>query len=333
MKTKSPNARRLENAIKSANHLIDQCEQEIIACEETMKGFLKDEDKEVYRKQIEYYQDKIKESKDDIVRMQEELSNETEIEVNDEFFQEQWEKMNGMSKWDVNRMLDEDSKQIPYDNGYFGGYTLITFCGRQAIVYVDDRDAKVIFKTPFYDKIFYGANPDMRWSGDKRYSDHSASIIICHNGLYNMIKERNNGEPICPKWYKHISTQKERYMGSNSQSVNIKYGYTAIDQNDEVVFISANGGYPIKDNSVELERVRKMSREEILEKWIKAGGLVVGGSGWQYRGAGTAVIPNDKAAAEFHKYSFGKGFNELEWVEYNGEVALSMREYSELDME
>jgi hypothetical protein len=58
----------------------------------------------------------------------------------------------------------------------------------------------------------------------------------------------------------------------------------------------------------------------------------VGGFGFQYRGAGTGVIDNTTAAKEFHKFSFGKGFYELEWTEYKGQVALSMREYSENDM-
>lgn len=237
--------------------------------------------------------------------------------------------LNGMDKWSINRILDKESNKIPENNGYFGAYTCITYFGKQAIVYVDDRNAKVVFKTPFYDKIMYLANRDMRWDGDKRWSDYSASIIICQGGLYNLITERDNGAPICREWYKNINPEK-KYI--NPRTLQSKAYYDAETQSGEHVMLSMNG-YPIVDNAQLLAKCKAMSREEILEQWIKAGKLVVGGCGWQYRGAKTNVIDNELAAKEFDKYSFGKGFYEMEWVEYKGEVALSMREYSALDME
>jgi hypothetical protein len=106
----------------------------------------------------------------------------------------------------------------------------------------------------------------------------------------------------------------------------------AIRENGEEVRVAARG-YIVRDTTQELAAAKAMTLDEIFENWVKAGKLVVGGSGWQYRGAGTAVIPTEKAIEEFHKYSFGKGFYELEWTTYRGQVALSMREYSELDME
>lgn len=237
--------------------------------------------------------------------------------------------LDGMDKWSINRILDKESNKIPENNGYFGAYTCITYFGKQAIVYVDDRNAKVVFKTPFYDKIMYRANNDMRWSGDKRWNDYSASIIVCENGLYNLITERDNGAPICREWYKNINPEK-KYI--NPRTNQCKAYYDAETQSGEHIMLSVNG-YPIVDNSQLLAKCKAMSREEILEQWIKAGKLVVGGCGWEYRGAKTNVIDNELAAKEFDKYSFGKGFYEMEWVEYKGEVALSMREYSALDME
>ena len=236
--------------------------------------------------------------------------------------------LNGMDKWSMNDILDTESNKIPYNNGYFGGYTCITYFGYNAIVYVDDRDAKVQFKTPFYHVIWYGVN-DAKWSGDKRWGGGSPAIIVCHNNKYNLIKENNNGAPICAEWYKYIYPTK--YCTSTPTRRYVDY-FIAEKENGEQVKLTTDG-YELTDNTMLLEEVKKMSREEILEKWIKSGKLVVGGYGWEYRGAGTGVIDNEKAAEMFPKYSFGKGFYEMEWVEYKGQVALSMREYSVNDME
>ena len=236
--------------------------------------------------------------------------------------------LNGMSKWDMNSILDAESDKIPNDNGYFGKYTCITYFDYNAIVYVDDRNAKVQFKTPFYDMIMYGATKD-KWVGDKRWSGGSPAIIIRHKNKYNLIKENNNGAPICAEWYKYIEPTKRVTSTPTHPYV---YFFFAEKENGQDVKLTTDG-YELTDNAMLLEEVKKMSREEILEKWIKAGKLVVGGYGWQYRGAGNGIIDNEKAAEMFPKYSFGKGFYEMEWVEYKGQVALSMREYSVSDME
>lgn len=330
MKVKSPNARKLEKAIEVSNRLIDQCEQEIVAREETMKGLLKEEDKDVYRKQIAYYREYIENEQRNIVRSQEELSNETEIEIGESFYQDELGKMNGMRKWDVNGMLDKDSKQIPERNGYFGGYTLITYYGKQAVVYVDDRDAQVKFMTPFYDEIYYGCDKggnNAYWDADYRWGNAAGASIVVRNGdKYNLINRTKGGTPLCDEWY--VSMDKVSHWDNG-----LRQDYrNAVRENGEQVRV-ANGGYIIKDLNEELSAAKAMSREEIFENWVKAGKLVVGGSGWTWKGAGTGVIPTEKAIEMFPKYSFGKGFYELEWTTYKGQVALSMREYSECDME
>lgn len=331
MKVKSPNARRLEKAIEASNRIIDRCEQEIVAREETMKGLLKEEDKEVYRKQIEYYQERIASERSDIQRFQEELSNETEIEIGEIFFQEELEKMHGMRKWDVNGMLDEGSHKIPESNGYFGGYTLITYYGKQAVVYVDDRDAEVLFVTPFFDEIYYGRDKggnNAYWSGDTRWGGYYGVIVVRDGDKYNLITRTSlrTSKLLCDEWYVSMDI-----IPTFDNELRQEYR-NAVRENGEQVRV-ANGGYIIKDLNEELSAAKAMSREEIFENWVKAGKLVVGGSGWTWKGAGTGVIPTEKAIEMFPKYSFGKGFYEMEWTTYKGQVALSMREYSECDME
>lgn len=304
---------------------IIELENIVTACEESAKQF------DTTTESGKYWFDKWNERADifrkELAQAQAdlELADKSEFIPTDEFFTNEIERLNGkITKWDMNRILDGDSNLIPNSNGYFGGYTLITYCGRQAIVYVDDRDALVKFMTPFYDEIYYGYNKGGKtWSADERYNSGDCGIKVRNGELYNFICKKSKGEPYCDKWYKEISSKPIKdSLG----------GFDAINENGEHVRLSG-GGWEIHDTTEEMAAAKAMTREEILEKWIKAGKLVVGGSGWQYRGAGTAIIPTDKAVEIFPKYSFGKGFHEMEWTTYRGQVALSMCEYSELDME
>jgi hypothetical protein len=118
---------------------------------------------------------------------------------------------------------------------------------------------------------------------------------------------------------------------TNRERISRKEHITATMQDDKEVYLDYNG-YIVRNNDELLNQVSKWSKEEILDNWVKKGKLVVGGHGFQYKGGGTNVIPNDIAEQKFPNYSFGMGFYELSWVEYKGEVALSMREYSENDM-
>ena len=266
------------------------------------------------KESIVYHKERIK-------YFEEELSKQNDVELNDEFYAKCLEELNGKDKWTINNYIrNMGGDLIPMDNGYFGGFTCITFYNKQAIVYVDDRDAIVKFATHFYDKICYGGRN--RWHGDTRFGCENRPIVVIENGKYNMVCVGN--KLVFNEWYSFIDPI-ENYSSA------VGYYHLAKDMSGATIKLS-NGGYVVKDNSAEMAFAKSLTREEILEKWINAGKLVVGGFGFQYRGAGTGVIDNTTAAKNFHKYHFGMGFYELSWVEYKGQVALQMREYSENDL-
>ena len=106
---------------------------------------------------------------------------------------------NGFMKYELNLLLDENTPQIG-KSGYFGDYFLITYHAKQAIVYVDDRDAKVHLMTPFYDAIFYHKRD---WDADERFSRGDKTIIIKDNDEYNIISKKSKGKPL------HASKKKD----------------------------------------------------------------------------------------------------------------------------
>lgn len=310
---------------KKLQRTIAELENYITSCEESAKSF--DVNTESGKHWFDKWNERANISRKELAQAKADLEivSKEKFVPTDEFFTAEIERLHEkVRKWDLNKILDVDSNCIPRSNGYFGDYTLITYCGRQAIVYVDDRDALVKFMTPFYDEIYYGYNKGGKtWDADERYNSGDCGIKVRNGELYNFICKKSKGKPYCGKWYKEIS----------SKPINDSLGgFDAVNENGEHVRLSG-GGWEIHDTTEEMAAAKAMTREEILEKWIKAGKLVVGGSGWEYRGARTAIIPTDKAVEMFPKYSFGKGFYEMEWTTYRGQVALSMREYSELDME
>lgn len=163
---------------------------------------------------------------------------------------------NGFTKYELNLLLDENTPQIG-KSGYFGDYFLITYHAKQAIVFVDDYDAKVHLMTPFYN---------------------------------------------------------------------------AISRNGDYVRLSIEGAVLSTEFFEELENCKAMSETDILNKWIKQNRLVVGGVGFVYRGGRTNIIPKDKAIEMFTKYQRDKCYCEIDWIIFNGEIALSLREYTETDM-
>ena len=312
--------------VRQLNNSIIELENYLTACEESAKQFNPETDQRF----IDIWNERAEETRKQLERAKAELelASRDMIEVDDDFFANEQKRLEGMDKWSVNRLLDRDSNKIPERGGYFGGYTLITYYGKQAIVYVDDRNAKVKFMTPFYDKVFYGHNNGGEsWSADERYNSGDADIVVLNRGLYNMVSKKSKGQPMCDEWFKELD-KKYTYDKYSTQ----KYYSNAVREDGERVKVGL-GGYIIRDVSAELAAAKAMLRDEILENWIKKGKLVVGGSGWEYRGAKTSVIPMEQAIKMFPNYHFGKGFYEMEWVTYRGQVALSMREYSALDME
>lgn len=317
---KSLKALGLEISLNHHKNALISCEDVINSLVENLCGVAEEQKERLIvanKESIVYHKERIN-------FFEEELSKHNDVELNDEFYAQCLEEMKGQDKWTINNYIrNMGGNLIPMDNGYFGGFTCITFYNKQAIVYVDDRDAIVHFVTPFYDHIYYKGN--MRWSGDTRYLGNP-NIFIKDNNKYNMICNiaTYKSKLVLDEWLKDVDTNRKY------NSI-IGYHYD-VETLDGIKKTLSEKGYFLQDNRKEMEFAKSLSREEILEKWINAGKLVVGGFGFQYRGAGTRVINNTTAAKNFHKYHFGMGYYELSWVEYNGQVALSMREYSENDL-
>ena len=229
---------------------------------------------------------------------------------------------NGFTKYELNLLLDENTPQIG-KSGYFGDYFLITYHAKQAIVYVDDRDAKVHLMTPFYDAIFYHKRD---WDADERFSRGDKTIIIRDNNEYNIISKKSKGKPLCNVWFKAI--EDKTYF---DEVIQTSY-YNAISSNGDYVRLSTNGAVLSTEFLEELENCKAMSETDILNKWIKQNRLVVGDVGFVYRGGRTNIIPKDKAIEMFTKYQRDKCYYESDWIIFNGEIALSLREYTETDM-
>lgn len=307
MKSKSPLVRKLEYEIADTESYINVLENSL-----GMGGRIGSAVEDCIKHNRKFCELKKKEL--------EEKSSEM-VEINDDFFVSEIERLNGETMWNLNKYLDEDSDKID-KIGYFGSFYCITYYERQAIVFVDDS-GKIQFKTPFYDHIYYGNKAC--WSADTRFNSGDCSIVIRTKDGYNLISKKSNGLPMCKEWFNNM----DKYSYYDRE--NGRY-FNAATKDGEQVKVS-DGGYIIQEISQKMDEVKKLTRDEILDKWINAGKLVVGGFGWKYRGSGEHVIPNDVAASMFPKYDFGKGFYELSWTIYKGEVALSMREYSENDME
>ena len=309
---------------KQLQNKINELELYLTSCEETAKQFNPETDQRfinVWNERAEETRKQLAQCKTDL-----EIADKGEFIPTDEFFKSEYERLNEkISRWGLNEILDNESNKIPYRMGDFGGYVLITYFGKQAVIFVDDSRSYIKFMTPFYDEILYGVDSNSRWNADERYNSGDCGIVVRERGLYNIVSKRSGGKPLCDVWYKEIGT-KETFDN------NVKNYYRiAINQKGDSVKLSM-GGWEIHDTTEEMNFAKSLTRDEILEKWIKAGKLVIGGYGWTYRGAGTGVIPTEKAIEMFPNYHFGKGFHEMEWTIYRGQVALSMREYSENDM-
>lgn len=72
--------------------------------------------------------------------------------------------------------------------------------------------------------------------------------------------------------------------------------------------------------------------KEFAKKWIEQGKPCVYRYGWGWKGAAAHSISQDKALELLPKYSFGKGFYELDFIQINGKDVLEFNELSENDM-
>ena len=72
--------------------------------------------------------------------------------------------------------------------------------------------------------------------------------------------------------------------------------------------------------------------KEFAKKWIEQGKPCVYRYGWGWKGASARSLSQDKALELLPKYSFGKGFYELDFIQIDGKDVLEFNELSENDM-
>jgi hypothetical protein len=275
---------------------------------------------------LNFYKEVIENSKSNLSLVEKEIEKELEKDfvVNDDILKEIISTIE--DKYTLQRYMD-DGFVVPRKSGYYGEYFIAQIHGKQTLVYLDSNDYKIKFLTDFFDEIQYGVfdNVHHTFPTDTRYNNENVHgvVIVKKNGLYNVLSQswREKIVLLHTKWFKSM----EYVVRGGKKHI------LAITQDDERVYLDRYG-YIMRDNTNLLKLVKSWSKDETLENWVKKGELVVGGHGFQYKGGGTGIIPTNKAIEMFSKYSFGMGFYELSWVEYKGEVALSMREYSENDM-
>ena len=73
------------------------------------------------------------------------------------------------------------------------------------------------------------------------------------------------------------------------------------------------------------------TKEKALE-WIKEGKPCMFRYGYEWKGAGTRSITQEKALELLPKFSFGMGFYELDFVKYEGVEILLFNEFSANDL-
>lgn len=276
---------------------------------------------------LNFYKEEIEKSKSNLSLVEKMIEKElkNDFVVTDNILKELIS--NVKDKYQLQNYLDEGFA-VPRKSDYYGNYFIAQIYGKQILVYLDRNDCDIKFLTDFFDEIQYGKidNVYHTFPTDTRYNNENANgvIIVKKNGMYNVLSQswREKIVLIHDKWFKSME-----YVVRGGMKKHI----LATTQDDEQVYLDRYG-YIVRDNTAILNLVRNWTKEETFENWVKKGKLVVGGYGFQYKGGGTGVIPTEKAIEIFPKFSFGMGFYELAWIEHNGEVALSMREYSENDM-
>jgi hypothetical protein len=238
------------------------------------------------------------------------------------------ELKDGIKKWDINSILDEDSNQVPNDNGYFGRYTVIKFNGKSNIVFCDDRNAEcIIASSEWFDEIVC-----CDWSGDYRWNSNKPAIV--RNGKKYALLSTRKG-PI----YK--DSEKMKIISEWFESSNPKWIYNSSVQgycvncivNRKNSIITENGNLIHENPSEILESVKDYSKEEIISKWINKGKPCAYQYGYSYKGSIPCTINKEKAIELLPKYNFGMGFYELSWRIVDGVAALVFNEYSVYDME
>lgn len=79
-----------------------------------------------------------------------------------------------------------------------------------------------------------------------------------------------------------------------------------------------------------MEQVKET--KEFAQRWIEQGNPCVYRYGWGWKGAGASPVTKERALAMLPKYTFGKGFYELAFIQHEGQTVLEFNELSENDM-
>lgn len=233
--------------------------------------------------------------------------------------------INNKSKWDVNELLKDEPYNVSLKNGYFGSYSLIQYKDKQCIVFVDDRDAKVITVTGFYDKIYYNDS----WSGDHRWNNDKPVIVYDKELGYNIIKPHCN-QLLCEEWLTEIARKwfyrediGDYLLGTK------KKDFVRIFTNGTIVGIEESGSEYLLNT---LTKVKQYTHEEILNNWILKEKPCAHIYGLEYKGAKAGRITKERAEELFktHK-AFNVRFNSAEWRIIDGTVCLLFRDYANSD--
>lgn len=239
--------------------------------------------------------------------------------------------INGKSKWEVNKMLDEPSDKIPNDNGYFGAYTRITYKRKQAIVLVDDRDAVVEVITGWYDMIMYGRDFGYYaiWSGDYRWNTDKP-IIVCDNGKYNL-NAPHTDKLLMNEWVKEL-----RPVWRNSKL----FGdyLVGINDKDKEIYVTPKGSIKLaeihneKSCKEQLKWAKSLPVDKIQEQWIDKGLPCAYMRGLEYKGSRPGLVTIEEATDLFRTHHrFDGSFYSAEWRVFDGEVTLLFRDYADSD--
>ena len=238
--------------------------------------------------------------------------------------------INLKSKWDVNSILGDVPNKVKMDNGYFGDYSLIYYKDKQAVVYVDDRDAKVKLTTDFYDKIFYNCGNETTWSGDNRWNSDKPLVVYKKRVGYNIIGKHSN-QLLCNKWLKSIDCG---WYNDNTLGNYLK----GKDKQGNAVIITENGSVrlasmatPDNINAI-MAKVKTYTNDEVLHRWIEKGLPCAHIHGLEYKGAHWGMISQEKAKEMFKTHnSFDGDFNSVEWRVLDSQITLLFRDYANSD--
>ena len=238
--------------------------------------------------------------------------------------------INFKSKWEVNSILGDVPNKVKMDNGYFGAYSLIDYKDKQAIVYVDDRDAKVKVTTDFYDKIFYNCGYETTWSGDNRWNSDKPLVVYKKRVGYNIIAKHSN-RLLCNKWLKSIESRwySDHTLGYYLKGKDKKGNEVIITENGSVRLASMSTPENINDI---MTKVKNYTNDEVLHLWIEKGLPCAHIHGLEYKGAHWGMISQEKAKEMFKTHnSFGGSFNSAEWRVLDSQVTLLFRDYTNSD--